>query len=316
MTAQARWLVVVLFWCLDARAQVNEIAPRQVHRWDVRWASLVDNVRRGAEQTQRHFADNVLGHLIEANRVEIMRAGQHGSAGANAQWRAGAAEYVAYLERVRARLPVAESIVISREPDGQVLLRLDTALVLVGAPRLSAQAALEVAIADDLCQEIPCAEPPSSFDEGFARHARDIRAEWEFGDRQTPRVVASDGLQCGFGDVRHLRLKQAACAQVMQELRYVGASLRAVAQYGGDIAWESIALAPEPASQKPRLIYNRQGDFFHAPLHALAQAPDLLREAIPWLQAQLRGSTTYHLIKSPEKLAYLSRGDTGHSANE
>lgn len=268
-----------------------------------RYQQALNTVMAGDLELRRHFAEIALRALIGANHAEIARAGSGAPAG---RWQAGAVQFVARLERVHAQLDALHDIVVFRERRGNVRLALGTEQVMLSPPRLSTQGRFEAAIAEELCREITCTEPSPDLADPVTTYTRNVRQEWLFSDQGPPVMSASDGLNCTFDDTRHLRLKQTACEGVMNELRMVAEGLRAVTEHGEVVAWEEFAIKTDPLDAALRVTYDAEGAFFNVELRYLVQAPALWREAIPWMQARLRGYAGYYMIKAPERLAYVA----------
>jgi len=198
------------------------------------------------------------------------------------------------------------------ERAGAVRLVLDEEQIMLSAPRIGAQAAFDAGISEEMCHIVDCSVPPDPLVDAARRAARDVRREWIFGDRAPPVLSASDGLACMFTDVRHLQLKERACEQVMEELRLVAAGLRAVLQHGGSLDWEAFGIRAIPGADA-EVRHAADGSYFHAELPRLAREPALWRDAIPWLQARLRGYAGSYMIRTPEQAAHAPVGPGTHS---
>lgn len=258
------------------------------------------------------FADLALGVLIEANETEL--------AAASGRWQRGARDYVARLRALRSRLAAAGQVAVLREGQGAVRLIVDGEQVMLTAPRLGQQRALEARIVDLVCANLACPpllpvpadtvasdgpdEPGASaagLDAGFADA---LAGEWSIGDRAPPMYSQPDGLHCVFGDTRHLRLKQSACERVVRELRRLEAALRGVLQRGEHLDWAVLEVHPAGTAGGGRVSYAANGRYFELGLPTLASAPELVRSAVPWLQTRLRGQLVDLVIEAPERLVY------------
>jgi len=266
-----------------------------------RFDRLLGIVIAGQPALHRRFAEVALRALIAVNRAELSRRPDQdpGPVG----WRGGAAQFVARLELAYAQLENRRDVIVIRERRGVVRLTLDDEQVMLSAPRLSAQDALDARIAEEMCRELECdvvSPAPDVVDE----HARQVRQEWIFGDNFGPTLSTSDGLNCAFQDTLHLRLKERTCTNILRELRLLGDALRAVVQHGSVLAWDVLALVDAKGSPT-RVVYAQDGSFFNLELRYLQASPVIWREAIPWLQARLRGHAGYYMIKVPDTLIYL-----------
>ncbi len=290
--AHSVWLLAVLLSATASDAAEFPLNPQ--------YQQAIDAISAGDFALRRNFAEVSLQGLIAANRVEIARAGSAGG-----RWQAGASQYVAHLEALLAQLAHVSAITVVRERHGVVRLALDAEQVMLSVPRLSQQGRFEAALAKRWCPEVNCAAAPATLSEAVHAQTREVHREWLFSDQGPPVLAATDGLNCTFGDTRHLQLKETACAGVMHELRLVAAGLRAVTQRGGTLDWNSFKVHYSAQDEALRVTYDAQGAYFNLELHYLTQAPEIWREAIPWLQARLRGYAGYYMIRAPEQLAYV-----------
>ena len=272
---------------------------------NARYQHVLDTVSTGNLALRRRFAEVALHALIEANQEEIARAG---STQPERRWQASTAQFVRRLERIFERLERVQEITVVQEPHGVVRLALDTDQVMLSVPRLSQQDRFDRALAAFFCHEVSCSQAAPELAEMVHANARAVPREWLFSDQEPPLMMAADGLNCTFADTRHLRLKESACEGVMHELRLVAAGLRAVTEHGGALDWNAFAVHYSPLDEALRVTYDRQGAYFNIELHYLVQAPEIWHEAIPWLQAKLRGHVGYFMIKAPERLAYVENG--------
>jgi len=270
-----------------------------------RYDALVATLPQADEDTRRRFADLALGALIDAYAVEL---GGGRAAAAAPVWQRGTRGFVAGLVRTRERLRRGAPLDIVREGRHAVRLIVGDEQVMVSAARPSAQATLEAGIAAAACDAGPCAAAAApSLDESVAVRERTLRGEWTLADREPPMYTQEDGLHCAFEDMRHLRLKQAACEALTRELRLLEEALRAVLQHGGHVDWQVLRVGPGTESGSPgrrRVSYDASGRYFDLDLPLLGAAPDVVRGALPWLQTRLRGQPAQYVITAPERLAY------------
>ncbi len=192
---------------------------------NARYQQVLDIVSTGDLALRRRFAEVALRELIEANQAEIARAG---STQSERRWQASAAQFVTRLERIFERLERVQEITVVQETHGVVRMALDTDQVMLSVPRRSQQDRFDRALATFLCHEVSCSQAAPELADMVHTNARAVAREWLFSDQAPPLMMAADGLNCSFSDTRHLRLKESACEGVMQELRLVAASLRAV----------------------------------------------------------------------------------------
>ena len=286
-------------------ASASLVTAQSVDPVSSRYSRLLQQVMASDVTTQRTFSEIALAAVIKANRAEMARA--IATQDATQRWAGGAAGYVARLETIAGNLERATEFQVIAQRRGTALLVIDDQQVMISAPRDSQQSRLENAIVYTVCEQIDCAAPapaPPQL-ETIAAEERDITKEWAFGDNRPPLLSTSDGLHCVFEDARHLRLKEAACAGVMRDLRLVAAGVRAVAERGAIIDWTTFGITPPRGGEGSRVVYDRAGDYFQLDVPYITSAELVWREAIPWLQARLRGYVANYVIKAPEKLAYF-----------
>ena len=128
---------------------------------------------------------------------------------------------------------------------------------------------------------------------------------WQTNDDGGQTYASEDGLQCFFGDSRHLKLKQASCAALSRDLRRVVAGLRAQITRGHKIDWAALRLEPRGLGNPVHFSVGTASAGFDAEAPHLAAAPELLVVLGPWLQARARGEMLVGRVEPPEQLAYL-----------
>lgn len=262
--------------------------------------AILAAVSRADLTVRRGFAALALQTLVAVYRDELSRAAREAGSG----WRAGAAGFVAGLERALTRVETAREIELAQEAHGAVRIGIDGEQFMLSVPRPERQRDFDCDLFSRFCRAWRCPEPPASDNPAGAPRATRLRTEWLFSDRGPPVLSAPDGLACVFDDTRHLRLKRLACERIMEELRRVADVLRAVTEAGHGLDWPALSLVPDPANGLLRLVHDAQGNYHHVDLPGLALVPDLLRDATPWLQARLRGHVGYSMIRLPERIAY------------
>lgn len=289
--------IALMTWALGANAAPAELPPM------TRYDALVERLPRAGEEERRRYAEAALDALVESYAAELGGRRGHGAASA---WQRGTREFIARLERVRARLRAGATLTVVREGRHAVRLIVGPEQVMVSAARPARQAAFEAAIAQALCAADACAsERAPSVDEVVVAREHRLRGEWSLADREPPLYAQEDGLHCVFEDMRHLRLKQRACEALTRELRLLEEALRAVLQHGGRVDWQALAVGTGGgAASRRRVSYDASGRYFELDLPLLAAAPEVVKGAIPWLQTRLRGQPAVYVIAAPERLAY------------
>ncbi|MGH8598574.1 MAG: hypothetical protein ACREXT_18120 [Gammaproteobacteria bacterium] len=283
---------------------LGAVATEEPRSGASRFAQLAESFRSADLSDRRRFAEIALHELVAANLAEIHRAGAQQSVTPNSRWQAGAAAYVATLERSLALVSDAQEIEIAIEPYGEVRLQIGATQVMLNSPRLSQQRAFESAILGATCAVIVCPEVVTSPAATVTAESRAVQREWSFSDQSPPLLSASDGLHCVFTDPRHLYLKGSACDGLMQELRSIADGLRAVTEHGGGIDWTALRIVRVDRGRAQRVVYDRGGAYFDLDLPRLQGEEAVWHGAIPWLQSRLRGYAANYFIKFPERMAY------------
>ncbi len=284
---------------VNCRAEHLAVTPR--------FNRLVADIVHADLPRRKQFATIALSVLTQSMRTEFTRVAPDGAA-ASGRWQTNALNFTAHLEHIATRIEAADEVAIIPDPQGVVRLAIDAEQVMLNAPRLSQQSRFEATIADLMCEEIDCADAaPAAADAGLEA-PREVRTEWAFSDRGPPLLSASDGLHCMFSDTRHLRLKETVCAAVMQELRLLAESLRAVVEHGAVLDW-SVLRVQRGAGAEPQIVYDRAGNFFELELPNLVSHEAIWRGAVPWLQAHLRGYSGDYLITDLDRLASITDSD-------
>lgn len=285
---------VVCLGCVgivNCSAEPRAVAPR--------FSRLAGEIAHADLARRKRFATIALSVLTQSMRTEFTRAAASG------RWQTNALNYTAHLEHIATRIEAADEVAIIPDPQGVVRLAIDAEQVMLNSPRLSQQSRFEATIADLMCEEIDCTETsPAVADTGIEAR-REVRTEWAFSDRGPPLLSASDGLHCVFSDALHLRLKETACAAVMQELRLLAESLRAVVEHGAVLDW-SVFSVQRGAGAEPQIVCDRAGNFFELELPNLVSHEAIWRGAVPWLQAHLRGYSGDYLITDLDRLASIT----------
>lgn len=293
---------VVCLGCVgtvNCRAEPLAVAPR--------FSRLADEIAHADLARRKEFATIALSVLTQSMRAEFTRAAP-GEGAAGGRWQTNALIYTAHLEHIATLIEAADEVAIIPDSQGVVRLAIDAEQVMLNSPRLSQQSRFEARIADLMCEKIDCTEPaPAVADVGIEAR-REVRTEWAFSDRGPPLLSASDGLHCVFSDALHLRLKETACAAVMQELRLLAESLQSVVEHGAVLDWSAFRVQ-RGAGAKPQIIYDRAGTFFELELPNLVSHEAIWRGAVPWLQGHLRGYPGDYLITDLDRIASITGTD-------
>ncbi len=204
-------LILVPALAMTLAAGQLAAAPRQftadlVHNSDVRvsrYNDVVDAMLESGAGDQARFAEVAIALMIEAFEAELgsdVADAQRGGP-ADPGWRAGTRAYVEQLRRIAASISAGPPIEMLRETHGGVRLVIGREQVMLNAPRLRDQAALERSVAEHVCRFSACNEAGSTVEERVDRRMAESGGAWEFGSNQRPAFTSGDGLRCIFSRI-------------------------------------------------------------------------------------------------------------------
>jgi hypothetical protein len=259
-----------------------------------------------------------LSEMLDAYDQMLVRARQfrRSDAKSRAALRKWLASTDGYLAGLRSELRAVESgasIALDMEPDGSLLVLVDGRPTVVSGPNLSDPGALGRRIVATFCASHDCPAP----DESAAMASRSGDAtppppastgHWSFADNRATRFETQQGIAFEFSGFRDRSDKQAASDQLAAELQLLAQGLRDVQSLGQRIDWGTIQIVSTPDGQDPRVILNRNGDFLYLPVPRLANHPELLREARPWIAARMEGRPYELVLTQAERLVHPSDG--------
>ena len=284
-----------------AEARVSAQDLRLTRFGDVLSTVIADDVT-----AQREFIVVALDVLVDAYLLEVRRIDELGREhqASKASWRAGTLHYVQRLERALNEAKQGASIYIAQEVDGSVRFVVEQEQIMFHAPRLSEQNELEATLVDHYCLKEFCEGANDTVEDKTRAEMQRVSGHWEFSSTTAPTYTAGDGLKCLFQDQRHLTLKREACKSLIYELRFLAEALKALRAQGARIDWDKIGLSGNGEASPNTVTYNRQRDYFHARLPNLWRAQELLRAAIPWVQARTVGNVREFTIQPPDLVTY------------
>jgi hypothetical protein len=89
--------------------------------------------------------------------------------------------------------------------------------------------------------------------------------------------------------------KREICTQLVAELTLLLAAIDAEAGAGVGIDWSRLEIRGNPDAEQQQIVLNGHGDSLFVAVPGLVEVPDLLRRALPWVAARLKGES-YHLV--------------------
>ncbi|MGR9090255.1 MAG: hypothetical protein ACU85U_06710, partial [Gammaproteobacteria bacterium] len=273
-----------------------------------RYNDVVEALLVSGPDALSRFAEVAIALMIEAYEAELGGDASDGRRGRaeDAGWRAGTRSYVEQLRRVGASIADRPPIEMLLETHGGVRLVIGREQVMLNAPRLRDQAALERNIAEHVCRFSACSEAGTTVEERVEQRMAQSGGAWEFGSKQRPAYASGDGLRCVFTDRRHLNLKKSACIGLVRELRLLAEALTALKAQGETIDWLEFAIIQAGPGNPQKIIYSAERRYVKMHVPNLLHAETIWRQAIPWLRANVIGREIQYVIDLPDQLAYLT----------
>jgi hypothetical protein len=258
---------------------------------------LALSVQEAGAGERADFARTALEEMAAAYDEEIAQAGQsplgnREQAGDRRRWIANTAAYTEHIRALARAIDTAANVEVNVDAGHMVRLLVDNQAMMVSGPRITEPERLERRIIDRYCLGRTCdalyAEPETQSPAG----AETERGTWGF-DRSRGSVYATaDGLEFAFADIADLQGRRQRCLALAAELRTAGDALIELLLMGESVVWNRLRLDGDAASGEQRLHFNAAGDYVPVDVPRLAQVPQLLGDAIPWLRLRAEGKTS------------------------
>ena len=233
-----------------------------------RFGDVLSTVMNHDSAVQREFIGAALDVMIDAYLIEIRRLDEVGAddSAKLLSWRAGTLAYVRRLEKALEAVDHGAEVFIAQEADGAVRFVVDSEQLMLNAPRLSDQNALEATLVEQFCLREYCENGRETVEDKTRAQMDEVSGRWEFSTKTKPTYTADDGLQCVFRDQRHLTLKRQACKSLIYELRFLAEAFKALKAKGAKVDWNRITIKAQGDAKPSQVFYNTRRQFFHAPL--------------------------------------------------
>jgi len=273
-----------------------------------RYPEVVEFMLHAGPDDQARFAEIAIELMIAAYEAELQPDTDTRDRGAaeHAGWRAGTRNYIERLRRIGASIGARPPMDMIREPHGDVRLVIGNEQVMLSAPRLRDQAALERSVAEHVCRYAYCDNEEKTIEERVDTRVAEVGGAWAFSHNAQPVFESGDGLRCVFADRRHLTLKKNACINLVREIRLLAEALSALKANGVAVDWRSLKIEHGGSGNPQKLVYTADRRFVHMHVPNLLHADTVWRSAIPWIRAHVIGRAIQHVIDLPDQLAYLS----------
>ena len=227
-------------------------------------------------------------------------------------WARSVDRYSAGLVDLANGIDAATPLRVDLLADQQVQLLVAGKVILISAPRLQQEAAIEYLIVEQFCSRYPCERLLAGFAATAASlPSNDLGPNWNFSDQSGPSCATSSGLALKFSDTRRLSEKRALCQQLTEELERLLAEVSRQRSQGVAVDWSRLAVAGTVPGQGQRIQLNRAGDSVLVAAPLLAAHPGLLRQLRPWLQARTGSRQFAMTVRDAETLLPAADAPTG-----
>jgi hypothetical protein len=301
-------------------------------------ATAAHELSQSPAATRAAFVEAAVAELAAAQRAAAHVTAKAGAANKHdvkaAAWNRGAQAYIGTLQAAaaaaRAGAPVR--LVVDRGRMVRVVVGQHPARqFIVAAPQPKGRPALERAILRRLCAQDGCGdaqltavkgEPPlttvritAPVPGAIADTAPPATPLTVYRAPPAPKpapppalrlvsaLSASDGLACAQDEVRHHVLYDNACKALLGDVRALVTALHGAAKRGVAIDW-TMPARPVAKGDKYELAINGRGDVVSLAMPALAEAPEMLVDILPWAHARLFGSFATLALRPPSRLVY------------
>lgn len=249
---------------------------------------LALGLRRTPRPVRSDFAVAVLREMIAMYRAEIKPGDLAVDDSAYARWSRSVSGFADQLQAAADRIAPGTPVAILSGPDGDVYLEVQGRPIIVSAPRMARQAALERSIVAHFCDQYPC----DGLIEGYSERSGeriDALPHWQFRVGPVPSCSTGTGLELLFNSERRLLEKRELCRQLFAELAALARALAAAQRRGVALEWDQLRLQAVDAATTQVLV-NRAGDGLALSLPTLAASPRLLGSVLPWLISATEGA--------------------------
>ncbi|NRB40648.1 MAG: hypothetical protein HRU20_19635 [Pseudomonadales bacterium] len=172
----------------------------------------------------------------------------------------------------------------------ELALTVNRQTAIISAARSSQQLALEKNIIAEFCNKNACEKMISSIQRSnpgkIEKIHHDALLSWSFDDNGKIACDSGQGLFLQFPSMKDLPAKRRLCKRFMHELALILINLQQLHRQENLLNWQQFDLQPVSGESHHQLTINNHGDVLWLSLPLSFALPDLLRQAMPWLQAQ------------------------------
>lgn len=230
-------------------------------------------------------------------------------------WSQRTRTYVSELWRVVDAAHAGGEVVLIEDPGGslRVVVRADPPRQFgLVPPHPQERAQVEATVMVRFCQRIDCQTLPRALQQATSDAGSATIGRAAPGQRQQDLAdldIGMAGLACKQDGQRHARLHEMACRKVLAEVRELLEVLHRSAAGGLRLDWSLLERALWRVSGR-LLEINGDGQVVELSAPLLGRFPQLMIDAMPWIQARLTGSVRQQVLRPPARLIYALAHDS------
>ncbi len=274
-------------------------AVAEVDRSLSRFNRIAVAISKEAEPVRAEFALTAISEMTAAYTTQADRARLDARTGKRrdlVRWASAVDAYAAELAAIGETLTPETVVEISIGPDNSVHLNVAGRPVMVGTPLAREQGEFEQRILERFCAAYRCEDFVDAPDLAVVRkQVQGQPPSWSFSQYAGPSCSTADGLELQFRTMEDLRRKREICTRLVAELNLLLAAIAAETVAGVRIDWSRLEIRGNPSAEQQQVVLNGQGDSLSVAVPGLAEVPDFLRRALPWVASRAKGES-YHLV--------------------
>jgi hypothetical protein len=295
------------------------LAVADVDRSLSRFNRIAVAISKEPEPVRAEFALTAISEMTAAHTTEAELARLDARRGSGRRdllrWAGAVDTYAAELATIGEAITPETVVGISIGADGSVYLNIAGRPVMVGTPSARKQGEFEQRIIERFCAAYRCEDFVTDSDLKVVRkQVQGQPPSWSFSQYAGPACSTVDGLELQFQSMQDLRRKREICTLLVAELNLLRAAINAEVGAGTRIDWNRLEIRGSPNDEQQQVILNGQGDMLYLAVPGLAEVPDFLRRALPWLASRVKGES-YRLVLLNADLLVAPLLYPGNSSN-
>jgi hypothetical protein len=257
-------------------------------------------ISKEPEPVRAEFALTAISEMTAAYTTEAELARLDARSGSGRRdllrWAAAVDAHAAELAAIGETITQETVVGISIGADSSVYLNIAGRPVMVGTPSARKQGEFEQRIIDRFCAAYRCEDFVSAPDlEVVRKQVQGELPSWSFSQYAGPACSTADGLELQFQTMQDLRRKREICTRLVAELNLLLAAIDAEVGAGARVDWNRLEIRGSPTAEQQQVILNGRGDMLYLEVPGLAEVPDFLHRALPWVAARVKGER-YRLV--------------------